>query len=80
MISVIAIVEINTIPSFSHNHEWVMICVVDICFTSTAIPKMLVNIQTQSQVIIFELCITQMYCFIYFIELESFLLNVMACD
>ncbi|XP_061280587.1 olfactory receptor-like protein OLF4 [Bos javanicus] len=53
---------------------------VDICFTSTTIPKMLWNIQTQSQVIIYEGCITQMYFYILFAELDDILLTVMAYD
>ncbi|XP_011385738.1 olfactory receptor-like protein OLF4 [Pteropus vampyrus] len=53
---------------------------VDICFTSTTIPKMLVNIQTQSQVITYEGCITQIYFFILFGMLDDFLLTVMAYD
>ncbi|XP_037363882.1 olfactory receptor 7A10-like [Talpa occidentalis] len=53
---------------------------VDICFTSTTIPKMLVNIQTQSKTLTFEGCITQMYFFILFTGLDDFLLTVMAYD
>ncbi|XP_019519683.1 PREDICTED: olfactory receptor 7A10-like [Hipposideros armiger] len=53
---------------------------VDICFTSTTIPKMLVNIQTQSKVITYEGCITQMYFFLLFGVLDNFLLTVMAYD
>ncbi|ELV10527.1 Olfactory receptor 7A10 [Tupaia chinensis] len=53
---------------------------VDICFTTTTIPKMLVNIQTQSKVITYAGCITQMYLFILFVGLDSFLLAVMAYD
>ena len=53
---------------------------VDICFTSTIIPKMLWNIQTQSQVITYEGCITQMYFYILFAELDDILLTVMAYD
>ncbi|XP_008586385.1 PREDICTED: olfactory receptor 7A10-like [Galeopterus variegatus] len=53
---------------------------VDICFTSTTIPKMLVNIQTQNKVITYTGCITQMYFFIHFVGLDSFLLTVMAYD
>ncbi|XP_045659587.1 olfactory receptor-like protein OLF4 [Ursus americanus] len=52
----------------------------DICFTSTTIPKMLLNIQTQSKVISYAGCITQMYFFILFTGLEIFLLTVMAYD
>ena len=53
---------------------------VDICFTSTTIPKMLWNIQMQSQVITYEGCITQMYFFMFFAGLDIFLLTVMAYD
>ncbi|ELV12122.1 Olfactory receptor 7A10, partial [Tupaia chinensis] len=52
----------------------------DICFTSTTVPKMLVNIQTQSKVITYAGCITQMFFYILFIVLEGFLLTVMAYD
>ena len=38
----------------------------DICFTSTTIPKMLWNIQTQIKGITYEGCITQMYFFMVF--------------
>ncbi|XP_045051825.2 olfactory receptor 7A10 [Desmodus rotundus] len=53
---------------------------VDICFTSTTIPKMLLNIQTQSKAITYAGCITQMYFFILFAGLDDFLLTVMAYD
>ncbi|XP_019575580.2 olfactory receptor 7A17 [Rhinolophus sinicus] len=53
---------------------------VDICFTSTTVPKMLVNIQTQSKVITYGGCITQMYFFLLFVVLDNFLLTVMAYD
>ncbi|DAA28260.1 olfactory receptor family 7 subfamily A member 85 [Bos taurus] len=53
---------------------------VDICFTSTTIPKMLWNIQTQSKVITYEGCITQMFFFTLFAGLDDFLLTVMAYD
>ncbi|XP_077915545.1 olfactory receptor-like protein OLF4 [Halichoerus grypus] len=53
---------------------------VDICFTSTTVPKMLVNIQTQSKVITYAGCVTQIYFFILFAVSEIFLLSVMAYD
>uniref|UniRef100_A0A671GBV7 Olfactory receptor n=1 Tax=Rhinolophus ferrumequinum TaxID=59479 RepID=A0A671GBV7_RHIFE len=53
---------------------------VDICFTSTTVPNTLVNIQTQSKVITYEGCITQMYFFLLFVMLDNFLLTVMAYD
>ncbi|XP_021538895.1 olfactory receptor-like protein OLF4 [Neomonachus schauinslandi] len=52
----------------------------DICFTSTTIPKMPWNIWTQSQVITYAGCITQMYFFTLFAVLDIFLLSVMAYD
>ena len=53
---------------------------VDVCFTSTTIPKMLLNTQTQSQVITYEGCITQVYFFTLFVVLDIVLLTVMAND
>ncbi|XP_055286283.1 olfactory receptor 7A17-like [Moschus berezovskii] len=53
---------------------------VDICFTSTTIPKMLWNIKTQNKVITYEGCITQIYFFILSAVLDIFLLTVMAYD
>ncbi|XP_062034475.1 olfactory receptor 7A17-like [Lepus europaeus] len=53
---------------------------VDVCFTSTTIPMMLVNIQTHSQAISYAGCITQMYFFLLFGVLDDFLLAVMAYD
>nr|XP_031294096.1 olfactory receptor 7A17-like [Camelus dromedarius] len=53
---------------------------VDICFTSTTIPEMLVNIQTQSKAITYAGCITQMCFFIIFSGLDIYLLAVMAYD
>ncbi|XP_041486321.1 olfactory receptor 1078-like [Microtus oregoni] len=53
---------------------------VDICFISTTVPKALVNIQTQSEVITYAGCITQIYFFLLFVELDNFLLTIMAYD
>ncbi|XP_012789637.1 olfactory receptor 7A10-like [Sorex araneus] len=53
---------------------------VDICFISTTIPKMLVNIQTQSKAISYGGCLAQMYFFLLFGVLDNFLLTVMAYD
>ncbi|XP_040859598.1 olfactory receptor 7A17-like isoform X1 [Ochotona curzoniae] len=53
---------------------------VDICFTSTTIPKMLTNIQTQNRAITYAGCITQMFFFIIVISLDNCLLAVMAYD
>ncbi|XP_045660177.1 olfactory receptor 7A5-like [Ursus americanus] len=53
---------------------------VDICSTSTTVPEMLMNIQTESKVITYAGCITQIYFFIVFAVLDVFLLAVMAYD
>ncbi|XP_036736867.2 olfactory receptor 7A10-like [Manis pentadactyla] len=53
---------------------------VDICFTSTTIPKMLLNIQTQSKAITYAGCISQIYFFLLFVGMDDFLLTVMAYD
>ncbi|XP_053439440.1 olfactory receptor 7C2-like [Nycticebus coucang] len=52
----------------------------DICFTSTTVPKMLVNMQTQSKVITYEGCLSQIFFFIVFGCLDNLLLTVMAYD
>uniref|UniRef100_A0A8D1JQZ4 G-protein coupled receptors family 1 profile domain-containing protein n=1 Tax=Sus scrofa TaxID=9823 RepID=A0A8D1JQZ4_PIG len=52
----------------------------DICFTSTTLPKMLVNIQMQNKAITYEGCLTQMYFFMIFAGLDDLLLTVMAYD
>ncbi|XP_003413355.2 olfactory receptor 7A10-like [Loxodonta africana] len=53
---------------------------VDICFTSTTVPKMLLNIHTHNKAITYQGCLTQMYFFILFAELDVFLLSIMAYD
>ncbi|XP_049498398.1 olfactory receptor 7D4-like [Panthera onca] len=52
----------------------------DICFTSTTVLKMLVNIQTRSNAITYEGCLTQMCFFMIFAGLDNLLLTVMAYD
>ncbi|XP_032159410.1 olfactory receptor 7A10-like [Mustela erminea] len=53
---------------------------VDICFTSTTIPKMLWNIQVQGKTITYAGCISQIFFFNVFGFLENLLLTVMAYD
>ncbi|XP_049644497.1 olfactory receptor 7A10-like, partial [Suncus etruscus] len=76
---------ILAVSSDSHLHTpmYFFLCnlsLVDIFFTSTTIPKMLVNFQTHSKAISYKGCITQMYFFILFATLDDFLLTVMAYD
>ncbi|XP_055964605.1 olfactory receptor 7A17-like [Sorex fumeus] len=53
---------------------------VDIGFVSTIAPKMLQNIQTQSRLIPYTCCVTQIYFVILFAVLDNLLLTVMAYD
>ncbi|XP_007079451.2 olfactory receptor 7G3-like [Panthera tigris] len=53
---------------------------VDISFTSTIVPKMLVNIQTQSKSITYGGCLIQVYFFMVFICMDNLLLTTMAYD
>ncbi|XP_054572865.1 olfactory receptor 7D4-like [Eptesicus fuscus] len=53
---------------------------VDICFTSTTVPKMLVNVQAQSKNISYIGCLIQLYFFMIFGGMDNFLLTVMAYD
>uniref|UniRef100_A0A673TY07 Olfactory receptor n=1 Tax=Suricata suricatta TaxID=37032 RepID=A0A673TY07_SURSU len=53
---------------------------VDICFTSTTTPQMIVNILTDTQTISFVGCLSQLFFFISFVNMDSLLLCVMAYD
>ena len=52
----------------------------DICLSTTTIPKMLVNIQTQNQSITYTSCLIQLCFILIFVGLENSLLAVMAYD
>ncbi|KAM5238799.1 olfactory receptor 7G2-like, partial [Ctenodactylus gundi] len=52
----------------------------DICISSTSVPKILVNIQTQDQSITYAACLSQIACVLAFAFVENFLLAVMAFD
>nr|XP_003469568.2 olfactory receptor 1468-like [Cavia porcellus] len=52
----------------------------DLCFSSVTVPKLLQNMQSQVPSIPYRGCLTQMYFFILFGDLESFLLVAMAYD
>ncbi|XP_054572860.1 olfactory receptor 7D4-like [Eptesicus fuscus] len=53
---------------------------VDICFTSTTVPKMLVNVQAQSKSITYIGCLIQVCFLIIFSGMDTLLLTVMAYD
>ncbi|XP_053519755.1 olfactory receptor 7A10-like [Artibeus jamaicensis] len=76
---------ILAISSDSHLHTPMYfflsnLSLVDICITSTIIPKMLLNIQTLNKAITYAGCITQIYFFLLFAGLDDFILTVMAYD
>ncbi|XP_007526068.1 olfactory receptor 7A10-like [Erinaceus europaeus] len=76
---------ILAVSSDSHLHSPMYfflsnLSLVDICFTTTTIPKMLHDIWTQSKAITYVGCITQVYFFVLFATLDDFLLAVMAYD
>ncbi|XP_010630317.2 olfactory receptor 7E24-like [Fukomys damarensis] len=52
----------------------------DICFTSSTVPKLILNILTHSRVISYLGCLTQMSLFILFGCMDYMLLTVMAYD
>ncbi|XP_027404681.1 olfactory receptor 1I1-like [Bos indicus] len=69
--------------SHLHTPMYFFLCnlsLVDIFFSSTTVPKMLVNLWTQSKAIPFAGCLAQMYAFHLFGTMDSFLLAVMAID
>ncbi|XP_014682326.2 olfactory receptor-like protein DTMT [Equus asinus] len=52
----------------------------DLCFSSVTMPKLLQNMQSQEPSISYAGCLTQIYFFLFFGDLESFLLVAMAYD
>ncbi|NP_001000720.1 olfactory receptor Olr1486 [Rattus norvegicus] len=52
----------------------------DLCFSSVTIPMMLQNMKSQDTSISYPGCLTQMYFYMVFANLENFLLMVMAYD
>ncbi|XP_055994498.1 olfactory receptor 50-like [Sorex fumeus] len=52
----------------------------DISFSSVTAPKMLFNMQTQSQSISYAGCVSQVYFFLFYGDIDSFLLTSMAYD
>ncbi|XP_053425440.1 olfactory receptor 1E2-like [Nycticebus coucang] len=52
----------------------------DLCFSSVTMPKLLQIVQRRDPSIPYAGCLTQMYFFLFFADLESFLLVAMAYD
>ncbi|XP_027690922.1 olfactory receptor 145-like [Vombatus ursinus] len=53
---------------------------VDLCYSSSIIPKMLVNFVSEKNIISYPGCMTQLYFFCFLVISESFLLSAMAYD
>jgi olfactory receptor len=53
---------------------------VDMCFSSTTVPKVLANHVLGTQAISFSGCLTQMYFVFLLVDMDNFLLAVMAYD
>ena len=53
---------------------------IEISYTTTCIPKLLVMMATGDKTISYEACVTQFFFFVAFITVESFLLAAMAYD
>ncbi|GAB5580103.1 olfactory receptor 1L6-like [Prionailurus iriomotensis] len=53
---------------------------VDVCFTTVIVPRMLANMLSKTKKISFAQCLTQMYFFVAFGITDSFLLAAMAID
>ncbi|KAM9058923.1 LOW QUALITY PROTEIN: olfactory receptor 1F1-like [Megaptera novaeangliae] len=53
---------------------------VDVCFSSTTVPKMMANHIFRSQTISFSGCLMQMYFVFMFVDMDNFFLSVMAYD
>ncbi|XP_073910308.1 olfactory receptor 7G3-like [Castor canadensis] len=53
---------------------------VDICCTSTIVPKLLMNIQTGNKTTTSAGCLTQVYFFLLFVCMDNLLLTIMAYD
>ena len=53
---------------------------VDLCFTTTTAPKMLETLWTSNRSISFSECLTQLYFFAVFADMDNLLLTAMAID
>uniref|UniRef100_A0A4X1U840 G-protein coupled receptors family 1 profile domain-containing protein n=1 Tax=Sus scrofa TaxID=9823 RepID=A0A4X1U840_PIG len=52
----------------------------DICYTTVIVPKMLVNFVSETKTISYNECLAQMYFFLAFGNMDSYLLAAMAID
>ncbi|XP_005413256.1 PREDICTED: olfactory receptor 7G2-like [Chinchilla lanigera] len=76
---------ILAVSSDSHLHTpmYFFLCnlsFTDICLSTSILPKMLVNIQSQSQSITYAACLSQVFFVLAFLVFENCLLSAMAYD
>ncbi|XP_028711946.1 olfactory receptor 7E24-like [Peromyscus leucopus] len=76
---------ILTVSSDSHLHTPMYfflsnLSIVDICFISTTVPRVIMDLQSHCQVISYVGCLTQMSLYIIFGCMDDMLLSVMAYD
>nr|XP_006993496.2 olfactory receptor 7E24-like [Peromyscus maniculatus bairdii] len=76
---------ILTVSSDSHLHTPMYfflsnLSIVDICFISTTVPRLIMDLQSHCQVISYVGCLTQMSLYIIFGCMDDMLLSVMAYD
>uniref|UniRef100_A0A8I6GHH2 Olfactory receptor n=1 Tax=Rattus norvegicus TaxID=10116 RepID=A0A8I6GHH2_RAT len=79
----IIIILAVSLDSHLHTPMYFFLCnlsFTDICFITSTVPKMLMNIQRQSNAISYADCITQMYFVVFLSGMENFLLAAMAYD
>ncbi|MBZ3871490.1 Olfactory receptor 7C2 [Sciurus carolinensis] len=80
--NLLIILAVNS-DSCLHTPMYFFLCnlsLADICSTSTVVPKMLLNIQTESKAITYAGCLAQAYFFLVFLGMDNLLLTVMAYD
>ncbi|KAM9305360.1 olfactory receptor 5B12-like [Gastrophryne carolinensis] len=56
------------------------LAVLDLCYSSITVPRMLFDLHTQRRVITIPACLTQFFFFLFIISTEAFLLAIMSCD
>ena len=77
------LIGLNMLDSRLHIPMYFFLCnlsFVDICFSSTTVPKVLANHILGRQTISFSGCLMQMYFLFEFADMDNFLLAVMAYD
>uniref|UniRef100_A0A8C6QEP9 Olfactory receptor n=1 Tax=Nannospalax galili TaxID=1026970 RepID=A0A8C6QEP9_NANGA len=53
---------------------------VDLCYSTVITPKMLVNFLGKKNLIFYSECMAQLFCFVFFVVAEGYLLTVIAYD